>query len=160
MAGGPVGYVHPVPTILVALSDGADARRVATFVNTFFRADDYEILGINISAEPAPVLSPEAGFGVMYPWGLHRDLATEEAERRERSERHAEQVVAASGLQGDEAIGRCGDPAEMIMVAATERDVDLIVVGASHGGILNHIFSPSVEKALSHRADRPLLVVP
>ncbi|TML12798.1 MAG: universal stress protein [Actinobacteria bacterium] len=55
---------------------------------------------------------------------------------------------------------KIGDPVVAIRRAATERDVDVIVVGSHDKNFLRRIVSPSVSRELAHKANRPVLIVP
>ena len=58
------------------------------------------------------------------------------------------------------AVGLTGDPVAQIRQIADDESIDVVVVGSGSGGWWQHLFDPSVSKAILRHADRPVLVVP
>lgn len=158
--------------VLVAI-DGSDAtHRVVDFVNDFFRSNggaaDVEVIGVNVglvdTAPPTGFVIPDgAMFGMAYPWYYDRpsaEWAEASAREDEQARREAAAVVAESGLEDAQALGRLGEPADTIVRVADEQDVDLIVVGDNHRGALQRLLTPSTSREVVKRSERPVLVVP
>jgi nucleotide-binding universal stress UspA family protein len=55
-------------------------------------------------------------------------------------------------------VGDVGDPADAILRAADERDVDVIVVGNHDSGWLSCLWRSSVSDAIVEHTERPVLV--
>lgn len=152
--------------VLVAVDETDEAQRVASFVNHFFDGLDVEILAVNVGRSAAPWIPPTMGWAGVYGWGYsaaHPDPRLLDPGLAERAEREAsekgERVVLASQLHEDEIIVERGDVAEAIQRAASEHNVDLIIVGSSDKTFLQRLMSPSVSRELVGHADRPVLVV-
>jgi nucleotide-binding universal stress UspA family protein len=79
--------------------------------------------------------------------------------------RHREEALDAAarlaelGVSGVEAVTGLGDPGRTIVAMAGERDVDLIVIGASDRGLLTHLLTGSVEDTVVRKAPTDVLVV-
>ena len=150
--------------VLVAVEESDASRRVAAFVNYFFDGMDVEILAINVAPTAAPWIPAAMGWGGLYEWPYSywidptKPDPLDEAERE--AKRKSEQTVKASGIHETETVTKIGDPVVAIRRAATERDVDVIVVGSHDKNFLRRIVSPSVSRELAHKANRPVLIVP
>ncbi len=71
----------------------------------------------------------------------------------------AERVIDRSGIHATDTIVDVGDAVALIGQAAVEHDVDLIVVGSNHKGLLDRLLSGSISTELVRSAPRPVLVV-
>jgi len=158
--------------VLVAIDGSEATHRVVAFVNDFFRgdggADDVEVIGVNVglagTVPPTGFVIPDgAMFGMAYPWYYDRpsaEWAEITARDDDEARREAAAVVAQSGLEDAQALGRLGEPADTIVRVADEQDVDLIVVGDNHRGALQRLLAPSTSREVVKRSERPVLVVP
>lgn len=159
--------------VLVAIDGSEATHRVVNFVNDFFRSDgraddDVELIGVNVGlADTVPptgfVIPDGAMFGMAYPWYYDRpsaEWAEASAQEDDEARRQAAAVVAESGLEDAQALGRLGEPADTIVRVADEQDVDLIVVGDNHRGALQRLLTPSTSREVVKRSERPVLVVP
>jgi nucleotide-binding universal stress UspA family protein len=153
-----------VGRVLVAVDEGETAQRVAEFVNRFFGDLDVDVLAVNVGRAPAAWIPPAVGWGGLYPWPYpypdprladpgYLDRAQAEAELE------SERVVFDSKLKDAQTIVEFGDPAEAISRAATERNVDIIVIGTGDKNLLQRLVTPSVSRELAQHADRPVLIV-
>ncbi len=161
-------------TVLVAIDDSDASRRVADFVNRFFeRSPDLDLIGVNVGQLEVAWVPAAIPWGGMYAWpvatypptGAVPATAAAEGEpsideQNAAARREAQERAAAAGLRDARATGEVGDPAEVILAAAEERDVDLIVMGTNHKGLLQRFLSPSVSREVLRQSDRPVLVVP
>lgn len=146
--------------ILVAVDESDASRRVADFVNTFFDGLGMEITAINVGRGPW-IAAPYPPAGVAFGWGL---AATSPAAYPIEGDTEVQleagdRVIDRSGIHDTDRIIDIGDPVELITQAAVERDVDLIVVGSNHKGLLDRLLSGSVSTELVRSAPRPVLVV-
>lgn len=150
--------------ILVAVDDSEASERVSDFVNDFFVGLDVTITAVNVGtlavAQPYPALP-----GAVYPWPYLPSVPpvgvpAAGAPHAELARDAAEETLDSSGLQASDHVAEVGaDVADTLRRVASERDVDLIVVGATHKGTLERLFSPSVGGELARSAPRPVLVV-
>lgn len=151
--------------ILVAVDEGEASERVAEFVNEFFGGLDVSVTAVNVGSAPLTRGSYPAMPGMLYPWPYAAAMRTAASgasgdSLREAMQGDAEQTLAESGLGADEMIVEFGGGvAEALRRVASERDVDLLVVGSSDKGLLERLFSPSVSKELAKSAPTPVLVV-
>lgn len=67
-------------------------------------------------------------------------------------------IIDRSPLHEDERVVEVGNPVEVIERAAEEFDVDLVVVGTVHKGLLDRLLSGSVAAALFRSSPRPVLI--
>jgi len=147
--------------VLVAVDDSEASTRVAEFVNRFFGGLDVEIIAINVG----PVARAAVPYGTAFP-GLELGgglvgpptMVGSEGATASRLQ-DSEDIIDRSPLHEDERVVEVGDPVEVIERAAEELDVDLVVVGTKHKGLLDRLLSGSVAAALVRSSPRPVLVV-
>ncbi len=153
--------------VLIAADDTETSVDAARHAHRLF-GDDAEYLVVNVDrtnpnqygwgyaypvmmpmpyAVPPMVATPPTGSGE------HLHPSAEQAEER------AEEVVAAARLDGAEVVGDVGDPADAILDAAREHQVDVIVVGSHERSWVARLFGGSVGKDVLRDADVPVLVV-
>jgi nucleotide-binding universal stress UspA family protein len=70
----------------------------------------------------------------------------------------AQQRLAARGVEG-ESTWAIGDPAQVILDAARDRNATKIIVGSHHHGFLARLFSEDVEEEVRRYADCEVIVV-
>ncbi len=114
-----------------------------------------EFLVINVTPRPAPWVAAVPAGGLAAPVV---DAAVDEPDPLAEELRLIERAGAA-GIPVTEAIATQGDAATRICETASERDVDIIVVGSHDKGILAKLIDPSVADAVVHGTARPVLVV-
>jgi nucleotide-binding universal stress UspA family protein len=161
------GDGRPTRRVLIALDDSDESRGAAEFAHDFFQGLPVEILAISVADPLRPWLDPAIGFGTVYPFvwpanpTAHAPARADEviSDERRNAEDALQHVLDESGLDGVERIVSAGDAAAAIAAAATDHDVDLIVVGASQKGFVAQLLDPSVPRELSEHGDRPVLVV-
>jgi nucleotide-binding universal stress UspA family protein len=149
--------------ILVALDESDASRRAAQFVNRFFRNVDAEVLGMNVASLPTSwMLATSAGTGTgVWPFPfMESDEYPASAAFDDRVVEGATRVIEESGLQTERQVLELGDPVAAITETAEERNVDLVVLGASEKGWWSRLLDPSVTAGVLHEARRPVLVVP
>jgi len=146
--------------VLVAVDDSEASTRVAEFVNRFFGGLDVEIIAINVG----PVALAALPYGTAFPGselgGLVGPLTMVGSEGATASRLQAgDDIIDRSPLHEDERVVEVGNPVEVIERAAEEFDVDLVVVGTEHKGLLDRLLSGSVAAALFRSSPRPVLIV-
>jgi nucleotide-binding universal stress UspA family protein len=159
--------------ILVAVDETEDSVNAARTAHRLF-GDDADFLAVivaSIRLESTAVPWYGAGWGAAYtvPYGGvwdYRSRRTTSAGATEGVESPdaaaavaAEQIADQSRLPNAAAIGDVGDPADAILRAADEHDVDVIVVGSHDRGWLSRLWRPSVSVAVVKHTERPVLVV-
>ncbi len=149
--------------ILIAVDDSEGARRASDFVEAWFGDEHaFDITAVNVARTPL-VGVPQVPFGgvVGWPWPVATpggDPLVEQAMAREEST--AEAVAAGQAPSGAKIEISFGDPAEAIIHAARNLDIDLIVVGSNHRGFLERLFGRPVDERLARESPVPVLVVP
>ncbi len=136
--------------VLVALDESPTSLRAAREAARLF--PNAEVLVVNVIRQVVP-WGLVGEFGAVYPVALV-DLPVEE--------QSTDEIVAlagSAGLDDVEVITVEGDPAAAICAAAEAHDVDVVVIGSHHKGMLRRLFDPSVAEAVVHRTHRPVLVV-
>jgi nucleotide-binding universal stress UspA family protein len=169
----PARQADVMTRILVAVDETDDSVNAARTAHGLF-GDDAEYLAVNVASirlESTAVPWYGAGWGAAYtvPYGGVWDYRSRRATSAEASAGAetpdaaaavaAERVADQSGLPNAEAIGDVGDPADAILRAAHEHDVDVIVVGSHDRGWLSRLWRPSVSDAVVKHTERPVLVV-
>lgn len=71
---------------------------------------------------------------------------------------HAKADLDDAGIRADYVVG-LGDPADLILKAAEERDADMIVVGTSEPGLISRLLGMSVSETVQRRAHCDVLIV-
>ncbi len=149
--------------VMVAVDDSETSREAAHFVHELFGDGSVEILGVNVARRPLQLVAPGVGYGAVFPAfplvTADGDLSVD-VELRNDAREEAAHVLDESGFDHATAIGAVGDTVAVIIAAAEEHDVDLIVVGGDDAGFLDRIIDRSVSRALLSDAGRPVLVVP
>lgn len=125
-------------------------------------------LGAVPTTFPAMYGGSLVGFGSAYPYVApdpyqvstpagDDDGAVDAA--RERADATAESAVDEAGISDAGRVVEVGDPPEAILRAASEHDIDVIVVGDHDRSWWSRLFAPAVGSELIDRAEIPVLVV-
>jgi nucleotide-binding universal stress UspA family protein len=145
--------------VLVAIDDSDASERVATFVNAFFHGLEVELLVVSVARVAVPMIPVGTAYGAVAMWP--GPVAEEEFRAAQAvADEEARRAATDSGLADGEQLLTSGDPVEQILRAARDHDVDLVVVGTGHKGLLERAFKGSVSRDLLESAERPVLVVP
>jgi nucleotide-binding universal stress UspA family protein len=155
--------------VLVAVDESESSVRAAETAHRLF-GEDAEYLAVNVTnvVDLAAIPWYGAGYGSPYAapygavWSYRSDVTLDPegvADGEKAAEEHARDVAEESGLAGAEAVGEEGDPAEAVLRAADEHQVDVIVVGTHDRGWFDRLLRPSVSKEILKEAKVPVLVV-
>jgi nucleotide-binding universal stress UspA family protein len=136
--------------VLIALDHTEASTHAARTAVALF--PDATLLVVNVAQMPVPWVVE--GYGAVYSLPPNWPPPIEELRAALAAD------CATAGVTDAELIAESGDPAHRICQAADEHDVDLIVVGAHHKGVLRRLVDPSVSLEVVHEAHRPVLVVP
>lgn len=118
---------------------------------------DAELLFLTVYQGVTPVLVADSGVGAPV---VLADDAWEEMDdaARESAGKELRQTLDHLGLQGSIRV-ETGDPGERICAVAIEENVDLIVMGSHHAGILRRLLGGSVSDEVTHHAPCPVLLI-
>jgi nucleotide-binding universal stress UspA family protein len=116
---------------------------------------------------PRPDLVPETVVPLMPAGGMTPAFPPEslppptEAEPDEPTMRMLERARGALSARGIDAdyVSAVGDPAEVLIQAADERDADLVVVGSRERGFLERLLGDGVDEKLARKTRRDILLV-
>jgi nucleotide-binding universal stress UspA family protein len=116
---------------------------------------------------PRPDLVPETVVPLMPAGGMTSAFPPEslppptEAEPDEPTMRMLERARGALSARGIDAdyVSAVGDPAEVLIQAAYERDADLVVVGSRERGFLERLLGDGVDEKLARKTRRDILLV-
>ena len=143
--------------VLIALDESPVSVRAARVAHQLFAGAGNEFLVINVTRLPVPWVSGGIYGEVWAADPLLWTDQTTEIEAAEREELAAE--ASEAGLEHPEILVETGDPADAIIKAAEDQDVDVIVVGSHDKGFLRRLLDPSVADRVVHHSHRPVLVV-
>ena len=118
-------------------------RRVVELAKAF----DAHVVAVSVARALVP-----AGHGIgpidpTDPPELHREEL-----------HHAKAVLDELDIAADYDVG-LGDPADLILKAAENRDADMIVVGTSEPGLISRLLGLSVSETVQRRAHCDVLIV-
>lgn len=135
-------------TILVCYEERPMASRVLERAAELARAFDARIIVTSV----APVMGFMArGSGPYDP--------TDPPARHEHELEDAVARFRELGIDRVESVVGYGPPAQAIVNAADELEVDMIVLGAHDGGLLTRLFGGSVTDEVAHKAHADVFVV-
>jgi nucleotide-binding universal stress UspA family protein len=134
-------------TIVLGYDDSESAMRALRRVTQLAKAFDASVVAV--SAAQA-LVSAAHGIGPIDPVDppdLHREQLG-----------HAKAVLDELGIEAQYNVG-VGDPADVILAAAEERQADMIVVGTSEPGLISRLLGLSVSENVQRRAHCDVLIV-
>lgn len=138
------------PVILVA-TDGSETSRAAYAAAELIAARHRARVHVVSVLEPLPAIVVPPGTP-MVTAGV--DRSREDALRTDM----VEQLLELGRLAKWTTEIRLGKPATVIAQVAKERNVDLIIVGASHHGMVDRLLGEETATHLARLVERPLLV--
>lgn len=140
--------------ILCAVDDGESARAAARVAAE---------LALRLE-RPLRLLHAMPGKPPLMELASARRVPPPHAERRKAAERQACELPEDLGLEVDapglELVVARGRPAEAILAAATQYDVELIVLGTHNRAAVAEMVLGSVSSQVIRRADRPVVITP
>lgn len=134
-------------TIVLGYDDTESSRRALQRVIELAKAFDAFVVVVSVARAMVP-----AGRGI----GPIDPTDPPEAHREQLS--HAEAVLGELGIGGAYEVG-LGEPADVIVEVADERDADMIVVGTTEPGLVARLLGLSVSEAVQRRARCDVLIV-
>ena len=155
--------------VLIAVDDTDESAEAAALARRLF-GDQAEYLAINVFEHPLPI-EPRSSWpegrpvtwGAVWPYSAGPDAPVggdevPEISAHDVAESHARDAAERAGLDEAELIGEVGDPADAILGAADEHDVDVVVVGSHRRSWLSRLLSHPVSAEVVKRANVPVLV--
>ncbi len=137
--------------ILIAVDDDAESQAALEFADRLIGpGDDVSVLHVARGATPY-VAGPFGGY-VMIP-SSQTDL-----DIQEQAEAFVERDAAAISSVDAKELVDFGDPAERICAAATEHNIDLIIIGSHDRGAFGRFLHGSVSEDIVRRASCSVLV--
>ena len=134
-------------TIVLGYDDSESAMRALTRVTELAKAFDASVAVVSV----ASVLVPAAhGIGPIDP--------VDPPEFHDEQLGHAKAVLDELGIVAEYDLG-VGDPADVIVAAAEERNADMIVVGTNEPGLISRLLGLSVSEKVQRRAHCDVLIV-
>lgn len=144
--------------VLLAV-DGSELDDVIAQAARKIFGSDAEYLAVNVS-EPETQFTSNAPYGMVYPyvWDTPVSPTVEVETALDEAERVAERFGQTAEMRV-EALGDVGDPADAIVTAAAEHEVDVVVVGSRERGWFSRLMDPSVSREVAASSPVPVLVV-
>lgn len=145
--------------VLVALDNSpVSARAARVAARLFSRVPDVEFLVINVTTIPTAWVAG-AGYGTVVPLAIDPRWLEPDAEDQASEERELMADAVAAGVPDPQVEARAGNPVQEICAAASQHDVDVIVVGSHDKSTLRRLFDPSVAAGVVRDTYLPVLVV-
>jgi nucleotide-binding universal stress UspA family protein len=138
------------PVILIA-TDGSETSLAAYTAAELIAAEIHARVHVLSVLEPLPTIMPPPGTPILAT-GI--DKSREDALRIDM----VEQLLKLGKLAKWSTEIRIGKPPSVIAEVAKERNVDLVIVGASRHGVVDRLFGEETATQLAKRIERPLLV--
>lgn len=138
------------PVILLA-TDGSETSLAAYTAAEFIAAELNARVHVLSVLEPLPTIMPPPGTPIL---ATGVDKSREDALRIDM----VEQLLKLGKLAKWSTEIRLGKPASVIAEVAKERNVDLVIVGASRHGVVDRLFGEETATQLARRIEKPLLV--
>lgn len=160
--------------VLICVDETDESVAAAQRAYALF-GEDAEYLALNVAdvrldAVAAPSWRDRWGvaypmpFGAVWPYqpypGATAEAGAVDAEAAASIAAHdVHAQLERSGITDAEPMAEVGDAADVILETASERDVDVIVVGSHQRGWFDRLLNPSVSREVLKRAEVPVLVV-
>lgn len=138
------------PVILVA-TDGSRTSLAAYAAAKLIAAELHARVHVLSVLEPLPTIMPPPGTPIL---ATAVDKSREDALRIDM----VEQLLKLGKLAKWSTEIRLGKPPVVIAEVAKERNVDLVIVGASRHGVVDRLFGEETAPQLARRIERPLFV--
>jgi|KBSMisStaDraftv2_1062788.scaffolds.fasta_scaffold804439_2 nucleotide-binding universal stress UspA family protein len=134
-------------TIVLGYDDSESAMRALTRVTQLAKAFDASVVAVSAAQALVAAAHGIGPIDPVDPPDLHREQLG-----------HAKAVLDELGIEATYNVG-IGDPADVILAAAEERQADMIVVGTSEPGLISRLLGLSVSENVQRRAHCDVLIV-
>jgi nucleotide-binding universal stress UspA family protein len=143
---------------IIAATDGSDAaERAVEFAAALAKTGEAELSVIHVTRAAPKILAADLEA---YARSEHMRLEEALATASEEELSHADRLAVSHGVKRVRTESQSGDPAEVIIRSAREKNADLIVVGRRGRGRLAGLLLGSVSQKLVALAPCAVLVVP
>jgi nucleotide-binding universal stress UspA family protein len=143
-------------TIVVSFDESEPAARALRRAADLAEAFDATLVVAAVAVPPVP----GPGIDALLP-GTSERFASAATQELELADQHLEQ--ARRQLEGRavraEFVSSAGVPAEQILELAQQRQADLIVVGVTEPGFLQHLLAGSLTEDVARETRRDVLIV-
>lgn len=148
-------------TVLIAVDGSKESNDAAEFAHRLF-GDSVDYLVVTVAETGAlvggamPIMDPTFAGGGAY---IDPELARESVETALHEAEESASDAAAHADIHTRPIVETGEAGDVICRVATDRNVDLVVVGSHQRNWLSRLLTPSVRNYLIDHAPCPVLVV-
>ncbi len=138
--------------VLIAVDDDAESQAALEFADRLVRPDD-DVSVLHVAGEIVPYIAGPFGGYVMVP--INQDVVDDIDEQADAIvERDAAAITSADAKE----LVDFGDPATRICAAASEHNIDLIVIGSHDRGAFGRFLHGSVSEDVVRNAPCSVLV--
>ncbi len=142
--------------VLVAVDQDMESRLALRYACYLLEHIDAEVDAIHVKKDVGNIILED--FDVPFLKKDHKRKIDEQAKEVEEAIADACEICLEGKVPCEPRI-LVGDPAEVILLEASDKDVDLIVLGCHHSSALREMLLGQVHSQVINHADRPVLIV-
>ena len=142
--------------VLVAVDKDLESRLALQYACHLLEHFEAEVDAIHVKKDVGNIILED--FDVPFLKKDHKKKIDEQAKKVEATIADACEICLEGKVPCEPRI-LVGDPAEVILREASDKDVDLIVLGCHHSSALREILLGQVHTQVINHADRPVLIV-
>ena len=142
--------------VLVAVDQTLESRLALQYACHLLEHFDAEVDAIHVKRDVGNIILED--FDVPFLKKDHKKKIDEQAKKVEKAIADACEICLEGKVPCEPRI-LVGDPAEVILREANDKDVDLIVLGCQHSSALREMLLGQVHTQVINHADRPVLIV-
>ena len=142
--------------VLVAVDQDLESRLALRYACHLLEHFDAEVDAIHVKKDVGHIILED--FDIPFLKKDHKKKIDERAKEVESAIADACQICLEGKVPCEPRI-LVGDPAEVILSEASDKDVDLVVLGCHHSSVLKEMFLGQVHTQVINHADRPVLIV-
>ncbi|UCG20239.1 MAG: universal stress protein [Deltaproteobacteria bacterium] len=142
--------------VLVAVDRDLESRLALRYACHLLEHFDAEVDAIHVKKDVGNIILED--FDIPFLKKDHKKKIDEQAKEVEAAISDACEICLEGKVPCEPRI-LVGDPAEVILQEARDKDVDLIVLGCQHSSALREMLLGQVHTQIINHADRPVLIV-
>jgi nucleotide-binding universal stress UspA family protein len=142
--------------VLVAVDQDLESRLALRYACYLLEHFDAEVDAIHVKKDVGNIILED--FDIPFLKRDHKKKIDEQAKEVEAAIADACEICLEGKVPCEPRI-LVGDPAEVILHEASDKDVDLIVLGCQHSSALREMLLGQVHTQVINHADRPVLIV-
>lgn len=142
--------------VLVAVDQDLESRLALRYACYLLEHFDAEVDAIHVKKDVGNIILED--FDIPFLKRDHQKKIDEQAKEVEAAIADACEICLEGKVPCEPRI-LVGDPAEVILHEASDKDVDLIVLGCQHSSALREMLLGQVHTQVINHADRPVLIV-